>query len=194
MPLSLSNRQSGAADRQPVLPQPSAAQGSHGGCVRPHQPPAAAQLPGGVAAGPHRVGDEERRGRVPAAAAQGGVRCVVIVRLCRIFPGRLTLPGGLHPRCVLRSAVLRRPRVRELRQQLHGAGGRSQPIPLCQLPVCAEHPEADAGEGDGPQCVPAGHVQEEVSGVVSSESAADRLLDGAGHLLTHKPTICRPKV
>lgn len=27
----------------------------------------------------------------------------------------------------------------------------------------AEHPEADAGEGDGPQRVSTGHVQEEVS-------------------------------
>lgn len=68
---------------------------------------------------------------------------------------------------LLRSAVLRRPRVRELRQQLHGAGGRSQPVPLGQLPVCAEHPEADAGQGDGPQRLPAGHVQEEVSPTVA---------------------------
>ena len=28
--------------------------------------------------------------------------------------------------------------------------------------MCAEHPQTDAGEGDGPQCFPAGHVQEEV--------------------------------
>lgn len=74
-----SNRQSGPADRQPVLPEPPAAQSSHGGRVWPHQPAAAAQLPGGVAAGPHRVGDEKRRRRVPAAAAQGGVRCVAVI-------------------------------------------------------------------------------------------------------------------
>lgn len=78
-----SDRQSGPADRQPVLPEPPAAQSSHGGCVRPHQPPAAAQLPGGVAAGPHRVGDEKRRRRVPAAATQGGVRCVAITSTFR---------------------------------------------------------------------------------------------------------------
>lgn len=64
-----SHRQSSTAHRQPVLPEPPAAQSSHGRRVRPHQPATAAQLPGGVAAGPHRVGDEERRGRVPAAAA-----------------------------------------------------------------------------------------------------------------------------
>jgi len=61
-----------------------------------------------------------------------------------------------------RSAVLRGSRIRELRQQFHGAGRRTEPVSLGQLSVCAEHPQADAGEGDRPQCVPAGHVQEEV--------------------------------
>lgn len=73
---------------------------------------------------------------------------------------------AILPRCVLRSAVLRRPRIRELRQQLHGTSGRSKPVPLCQLLVCAEHSEADAGEGDRSQRLPAGHVQEEVSRIM----------------------------
>lgn len=89
-------------------------------------------------------------------------------------------------RCVLRSAVLRWPWIRELRQQLHGAGGRSQPLSLGQLLVCAEHLEADAGEGDGPQRVPSGHVQEEVSHIISAHSAVDRLLDVTGDHLTPK--------
>ncbi|XP_055367153.1 mucosa-associated lymphoid tissue lymphoma translocation protein 1 homolog isoform X4 [Betta splendens] len=52
------------------LYEPPAAQSSHGGRVRPHQPSAAAQLQGGLTAGPHGVRDEKRSGRVPAAAAQ----------------------------------------------------------------------------------------------------------------------------
>ncbi|XP_055367155.1 mucosa-associated lymphoid tissue lymphoma translocation protein 1 homolog isoform X8 [Betta splendens] len=53
-----------------VAVEPPAAQSSHGGRVRPHQPSAAAQLQGGLTAGPHGVRDEKRSGRVPAAAAQ----------------------------------------------------------------------------------------------------------------------------
>lgn len=34
--------------------------------------------------------------------------------------------------------------------------------------MCAEHPEADAGERDGPQRVSAGHVQEEVTQLLNS--------------------------
>lgn len=73
-----SDWQSGPADWQPVLPEPPAAQSSHGGRVWPHQPPAAAQLPGGFPAGPHRVRDEKRRRRVPAAASQGSLRYLEI--------------------------------------------------------------------------------------------------------------------
>lgn len=36
--------------------------------------------------------------------------------------------------------------------------------------MCAEHPEADAGERDGPQRVSAGHVQEEVTQLLNSMS------------------------
>lgn len=64
----------------------------------------------------------------------------------------------------LRSTVLRRAWLRKLRQKFHGPGRRSQPVPLSQLSVCAERPQTDAGQRDWPQCLPAGHVQEEVSG------------------------------
>lgn len=69
-----SDWQSGAADRESVLPEPPTAQGPNGRCVRTHQPPAAAQLPGGLTAGPHRVRDAERRRRVPVAASQRSLR------------------------------------------------------------------------------------------------------------------------
>lgn len=42
------------------------------------------------------------------------------------------------PSC--RSAVLRRSWIWELRQQLHGASRCTQPVPLSQLSMCAEHP------------------------------------------------------
>lgn len=113
-----------------------------------------------------------RRWETPSTSS-----CCCCTRACTVRRGYIdgssrassSVDGFNHnsPTRVFRSAVLRRPRIRELRQQLHGAGGRSQPVPLCQLLVCAEHPEADAGEGDGPQRVPAWHVQEEVSYTVS---------------------------
>lgn len=64
---------------------------------------------------------------------------------------------------LFRAAVLCRSRLRELREQFHGAGGRAEPVQVGQLFVRAEHPQTDAGEGNGPECFSAGHVQKEVS-------------------------------